>query len=75
MPKIKHLELYYGTDEYGGDCSIAEVIPLLGRTDLPKLEYLGLKNSEFALNDIAAAVAGIASSSSSSRCSIYRSAR
>jgi uncharacterized protein (TIGR02996 family) len=57
MPKIKHLELYYGTGEYGGDCSIAEVIPLLGRTDLPKLEYLGIKNSEFA-NDIAAAVAG-----------------
>ncbi|HEX4456169.1 MAG TPA: WGR domain-containing protein [Kofleriaceae bacterium] len=57
MPKIKHLELYYGTDEYGGDCSIAEVIPLLGRGDLPKLEYLGLKNSTFA-NDIAAAVAG-----------------
>jgi uncharacterized protein (TIGR02996 family) len=57
MPKIKHLEIYYGTDDYGGDCSVQEVIPLLGRTDLPKLEYLGIKNSEFA-NDIAAAVVG-----------------
>ncbi len=55
MPKIKHLELYYGTDEYGGDCSIKEVKPLLDRTDLPKLEYLGLKNSMFA-DDIARAV-------------------
>jgi Ran GTPase-activating protein (RanGAP) involved in mRNA processing and transport len=57
MPKIKHLEIYYGTDDYGGDCSVQEVIPLLGRSDLPKLEYLGIKNSEFA-NDIAAAVVG-----------------
>lgn len=48
MPKIKHLEIYYGTDNYGGDCTVKEVLPLLARTDLTKLEYLGLKNSEFA---------------------------
>ena len=35
MPKIKHLEIYYGDDSYGGDCSIKQVMPLLGRTDLP----------------------------------------
>jgi uncharacterized protein (TIGR02996 family) len=57
MPKIKHLEIYYGTEDYGGDCSVKEVLPLLQRTDLPKLEYLGLKNSTFA-NDIARAVVG-----------------
>ncbi|MEO8553930.1 MAG: WGR domain-containing protein, partial [Kofleriaceae bacterium] len=55
MPKIKHLEVYYGTDNYGGDCTIKEVRPLLDRTDLEQLEYLGLKNSEFG-NDIAKAV-------------------
>ncbi len=55
MPNIKHLEIYYGTDEYGGDCTIKEVKPLLDRTDLPKLEYLGLKNSEFQ-NEIAKAL-------------------
>jgi uncharacterized protein (TIGR02996 family) len=55
MPKIKHLEIYYGTDNYGGTCSIKEVKPLLDRTDLPKLEYLGLKNSEFS-DDIAKAI-------------------
>jgi uncharacterized protein (TIGR02996 family) len=57
MPKIKHLEIYYGDNNYGGDCSVKEVLPLLARTDLPKLEYLGLKNSKFQ-NDIARAVVG-----------------
>ena len=55
MPNIKHLEIYYGTDDYGGDCSIKQVKPLLDRTDLPKLEYLGLKNSMFQ-NDLAKAI-------------------
>jgi uncharacterized protein (TIGR02996 family) len=57
MPKVKHLEIYYGTDNYGGDCTVKEVKPLLERTDLKDLQYLGLKNSEFA-NDIAKAVVG-----------------
>jgi uncharacterized protein (TIGR02996 family) len=55
MPKIKHLEVLFGTDEYGGDCTIKDVKPLLDRTDLKHLEYLGIKNSEFG-NDIAKAV-------------------
>lgn len=57
MPKIRHLEIYYGDDDYGGDCSIKEVKPLLERTDLKNLEYLGLKNSMFA-NEIAKHVGG-----------------
>jgi uncharacterized protein (TIGR02996 family) len=57
MPKIKHLELYYGTDDYGCDCTVKQVKPLLDRTDLAKLEYLGIKNSEFA-DEIAGALAG-----------------
>ncbi|MEW5738679.1 MAG: WGR domain-containing protein [Myxococcota bacterium] len=57
MPNIKHLEIYYGTEEYGGTCGVDEVRPLLERTDLKHLEYLGLKNSEFA-DDIAGALAG-----------------
>jgi len=55
MPAIKHLEIYYGTDEYGGTSTIKDVKPLLDRTDLPKLEYLGLKNAEF-MNEIAKAM-------------------
>ena len=57
IPKIKHLEIYFGTEEYGGNCSVKEVVPLLARTDLPSLTYLGLKNSEFT-NDIANALIG-----------------
>lgn len=57
MPKIKHLEIYYGTDEYGGECSLSEVQPLLNRTDLTNLTYLGLKNSEFA-DEIASGLKG-----------------
>jgi uncharacterized protein (TIGR02996 family) len=57
MPAIKHLEIYYGDKNYGGDCSVEQVLPLLGRTDLPQLEYLGLKNSRFA-DDIAGAIVG-----------------
>ncbi len=57
LPKIKHLEVYYGDPEYGGDATIAEVKPLLARADFPELEYLGIKNSKFA-NDIAKAING-----------------
>jgi uncharacterized protein (TIGR02996 family) len=55
IPKIRHLEIYYGQDNYGGNCTIKEVKPLLDRTDLKHLEYLGLKNSEFS-DEIAKAV-------------------
>jgi hypothetical protein len=57
IPKIKHLEICYGQDNYGGNCTIKEVKPLLDRGDLKNLEYLGLKNSEFS-NEIAKAVGG-----------------
>ena len=57
MPSIKHLEIYYGSEDYGAGCSVAEVQKLLKRTDLLHLEYLGLKNSEFA-DDIARALKG-----------------
>lgn len=46
-PLIEHLEIYYGDDNYGGECSIKEVKPLLARTDLAHLRYLGLKNAMF----------------------------
>ena len=52
IPAIQHLEIYYGDPNYGGNATIDDVKPLLDRTDLPKLRYLGLKNSMFA-NDLA----------------------
>lgn len=57
MPRIQHLELYYGDEDYGCDCSVKDVRPLLRRTDLEHLEYLGLKNAQFA-NEIASALPG-----------------
>ncbi|MDQ3334283.1 MAG: WGR domain-containing protein [Myxococcota bacterium] len=57
MPKIRHLEVYYGDDNYGGDCTVKEAKPLLDRTDLKDLQYLGLKNSQFA-NELAKVIAG-----------------
>lgn len=55
-PTIEHLEVYYGDDEYGGDCTIAQVLPLLARTDLPALRRLGLMDAMFS-DEIAAALA------------------
>lgn len=57
MPKLKRLEVFFGDDNYGGDCSVEQVVPFLARTDLPNLEYLGLKNAEFA-DDIVRALKG-----------------
>lgn len=48
LPKLRHLEVFFGDENYGGDASMEEVTPFLSRTDLPALEYLGLKNAEFA---------------------------
>ena len=50
-PKIERLEVYFGDENYGGDCTPKDVAPLLDRTDLPKLTYLGVKNAEFQ-NDL-----------------------
>jgi len=47
FPKIEHLEIWYGDDNYGGDAGPKEVQLLLDRTDLPALRYLGLKNAVF----------------------------
>ncbi len=55
IPNIEHLEIYYGTPDYGGSASLADVAPLLARTDLPRLKTLGLENAMFT-NEIAAAL-------------------
>jgi uncharacterized protein (TIGR02996 family) len=47
IPKVEHLEIWYGTDDYGGGCGPAQVTALLARTDLPALRWLGLKNADF----------------------------
>lgn len=55
LPALNHLELWLGSDNYGGDSSIADLKPILDDLVFPHLDYLGLRNSEYS-NEIAEAV-------------------
>lgn len=55
FPNLEHLELWLGTQEYGGDCSVQDLQPILSGELFPKLTYLGLRNCEF-VDDIAGVV-------------------
>ncbi len=46
-PKIEHLEVWYGDDNYGGTAKVADVMALLDRRDLLRLTSLGIKNTQF----------------------------
>lgn len=53
LPALEHLELWLGARDYGFDSSVEEVMATYrgtaGKTShLPKLTYLGLRNSEIA---------------------------
>lgn len=45
-PALEELEIWFGAEEYGCDCSFSDLEPLLQRTDL-KLKKLGIMNMEF----------------------------
>lgn len=45
-PRLRSLSLWFGQEDYGGDCTVDDVKPLLERSDL-KLTHLGLANAEF----------------------------
>jgi hypothetical protein len=57
LPALRHLELWLGTDNYGGDAGVDDLAPILSGARLPALEYLGLRDAEIA-DEVAAAVAG-----------------
>lgn len=46
-PKLTHLEVWFGDANYGADCTVEDVRPLLASTPPPALISLGLKNFEF----------------------------
>ncbi|MFC8390963.1 MULTISPECIES: STM4015 family protein [unclassified Streptomyces] len=57
LPALHHLELWLGTNWYGGDCTPADVQALLAMLDRsPRLAHLGLCNSDIQ-DEIAAVVA------------------
>jgi len=53
-PHLEHLELWLGRREYGATVSAFDLEPLLSKTRLPSLRYLGLRNSDTA-DEVAAA--------------------
>jgi hypothetical protein len=56
FPELSHLELWLGTDEYGFDGTIEDVLPFLDPALFPKLKHLTIGNSHLQ-NEVAAAVA------------------
>ncbi len=54
-PKLEHLELWLGDEEYGASYSTEDLSPILSGEKLPSLRYLGLRNSLLA-DEIAIAV-------------------
>jgi uncharacterized protein (TIGR02996 family) len=59
LPNLERLELWFGSEDYGANCTAKDLQPLLGGAVFPKLRHLGLRNAEFA-NAIAAALPGAA---------------
>jgi hypothetical protein len=56
FPHLQHLELWLGTDNYGGDAVPEDLAPILAGGRLPALKSLGLRNAEIA-DMVAAALA------------------
>ncbi len=46
FPNLEYLELWLGTNEYGGTTQVNDLTPIMKGTTFPKLKYLGLRNSE-----------------------------
>ncbi|MBB5869006.1 hypothetical protein F4553_002385 [Allocatelliglobosispora scoriae] len=57
LPALQHLELWLGTDNYGGDATVDDLTHILIGSRLPSLTYLGLRDAEIA-DLVAAALAG-----------------
>jgi uncharacterized protein (TIGR02996 family) len=47
-PKLEHLEIYLGQDNYGGDCTVADLQPILDGKIPKGVKYLALCNNEIA---------------------------
>lgn len=56
LPQLEHLELWLGSEDYGGDATVADLQPILDGARFPRLRYLGLRDSQGA-DALAAAVA------------------
>lgn len=50
FPKLEHLELWLGTEEYGGNSTVQDLQPLFTGNLFPNLKYLGLRNCDYVDN-------------------------
>jgi hypothetical protein len=57
LPKLAYLEVWFGSEDYGGTTDITALRPIFTNANLPKLRHLGLQNSEMQ-DQIAAELAG-----------------
>ncbi|GII27924.1 STM4015 family protein [Planotetraspora mira] len=56
LPALEELDLWLGVENYGGNCSAADLDAIMSGERLPALRHLGLRDSEIQ-DEIAAAVA------------------
>lgn len=56
LPRLEHLELWLGDENYGATTTVEDLAPLLRKELFPNLRYLGLRDSEIA-DDIASVIA------------------
>ncbi|EAZ88368.1 hypothetical protein [Crocosphaera chwakensis] len=47
LPALEYLELLIGTDYYGGNSTIEDLMPIIKGEAFPNLKYLGLRNAEY----------------------------
>jgi hypothetical protein len=57
LPALEHLELWLGTEDYGGTATVEDLAPILAGGAFPRLHTLGLRDSAIA-DEVAAALAG-----------------
>jgi predicted DNA-binding WGR domain protein len=55
LPELTSMEVWLGTENYGGSGSVKQLAELFKGTNVPKLVHLGLRNSDFE-DDIAVAL-------------------
>ena len=48
FPSLEHLEFWFGSEDYGGNCWDSDLSPILENLCFPDLTYLGLRNSQFS---------------------------
>ncbi|WP_428240941.1 STM4015 family protein [Gynuella sp.] len=46
IPMLQHLELWLGDENYGWDSNVTDLQPILMKGRFPKLQYLGLRDSD-----------------------------